>query len=114
MLDNFFGSRVSGRSAGLFLLLVAGLMPAADAWSAEPGILHLRCTNQVGGGNWAIVVDLDRGLVDSRPATISDTSIEWRDPNGGVYKLDRASLKLQLRGASSTGGYFLHYTCRPE
>jgi hypothetical protein len=116
ILDNFLdGSAFARGVVGLFILLGASLAPAADGWSTEPAVLlHLRCTNPVGGANWAVVVDLGRGLVDSRPATITDSSIKWRDPAGGVYELDRSSLKLQLRGASSTGGYFLHYTCRPE
>jgi hypothetical protein len=77
-------------------------------------ILRLRCTNPASGASWPIVVDLDRGLVDSRSATITDQWIRWQDPKQGFFDLDRATGKLQFRNASSTGGYFLYYTCRPE
>ena len=87
-------------------------MPGAVA--ADSGVLHLRCTNAVGGANWPVVVDLDRKSVDSQPAEISQDRIKWTDGKGGIYELERATGKLQLRGASTTGGYFLHYLCRPE
>ena len=66
------------------------------------------------GASWPIVVDLDRGRVDSLPATITDKWISWHDPKQGFFDLERATGKLQFRNASSTGGYFLYYTCRPE
>jgi hypothetical protein len=77
-------------------------------------ILHLRCTNPASGASWSIVVDFDRGRVDSLTATVSDRWISWRDPNQGFFDLERATGKLRLRNASSTGGYFLYYACRPE
>ena len=77
-------------------------------------ILHLRCTNPASGASWPIVVDLDHGRVDSLAATITDKWISWHDPKQGFFDLERATGKLQFRNASSTGGYFLHYTCRPE
>jgi hypothetical protein len=85
-------------------LLVALAVPGRPAAAA---LLRLRC-------NWAVVVDLDRSRVDSLPATITEQSISWHDPNQGFYDLDRATGQLEFRNASSTGGYFLHYTCRPE
>lgn len=93
----------------------AGLvaLPAATR-AADAGLLRLRCTNVVGGANWPVVIDLDRRLADAQPATITHDSIEWRDAKGGVYELDRATGKLRLRGASTTGGFFLHYTCKAE
>jgi hypothetical protein len=93
-------------AAVLFSLTYVG--PAAGA------LLRLRCTNPASGANWPIIVDLDRGQVDSLPATITDQSISWHDPKQGFFDLDRATGKLEMRNASSTGGYFLHYTCRPE
>jgi hypothetical protein len=94
--------------------LAAGAIPVSSGLAAEAGVLHMRCTNPTGGANWPVVVDLDHGLVDALPATITDTWMKWQDPKGAVYELERATGKLQLRGASSTGGYFLHYTCQPE
>ena len=98
----------------MLFLALAGSLPAAGGRAAETGMLHLRCTNATGGANWSIVVDLDRDLVDSLPATINDTWIKWRNATGGIYELERATGKLQLRAASTTGGYFLHYSCQPE
>jgi hypothetical protein len=113
MLMKFF-PRAPGQLVGGLSLLAAMAVPAAEGLAAEGGVLHLRCTNPVGGANWPVAVDLDHGLVDSRPATISGGWIKWTDAKGGVYELERATGKLQLRGASTTGGYFLHYTCQPE
>jgi hypothetical protein len=99
----------SGIASGALLLASAGDGPAAAA-----GILHLRCTNPASGASWPIVVDLDHGRVDSLSATITDKRITWRDPKQGFFDFERATGKLQFRNASSTGGYFLYYTCRPE
>ncbi len=96
-------------AAGALLLASAG-----DGRAAGSGILHLRCTNPASGASWPIVVDLDHGRVGSLPATITDRSISWHDPKQGFFDLERATGKLQFRNASSTGGYFLYYTCRPE
>jgi hypothetical protein len=98
----------------LFLAAAGGGLASAEARAADAGLLHLRCTNAVGGANWPVVVDLDKGFVDSLPATISQSEIEWRDAKGGIYELERATGNLLLRGASSTGGFFLHYNCKPE
>ncbi len=100
---------LSGIAAGALLLASAG-----NGCAASSGILHLRCTNPVNGASWPIVVDLDHGLVDSLSATITDKWITWRDPKQGFFDFERDTGKLQFRNASSTGGYFLYYTCRPE
>lgn len=76
--------------------------------------LHLRCTNPVSGTSWPVVVDLDHQRVDSFPAEISDKWISWHDPAQGFFDLERTTGKLEMRNASSTGGYFLHYVCRAE
>jgi hypothetical protein len=89
------------------------LASAGGVGAAESGVLHLRCTNPVSGTTWPVLVDLDRGIVDSLPATISDKWISWRDPKQGFFDFERATGKLEFRNASSTGGYFLHYECRP-
>ena len=87
---------------------------AGEVRTAELHTLRLRCTNAASGTSWPIVVDLDHGTVDSLAATINRSWISWHDPKQGFFDLDRATGKLQLRNASSTGGYFLYYTCRPE
>jgi hypothetical protein len=89
------------------------LLPAAGSGRATE-TLHLRCTNPTSGTSWPLVVDVARASVGSLPAAISDKEITWRDPKQGFFALDRATGALELRNASSTGGYFLHYTCRPE
>lgn len=96
------------------ILGAALLLAAADGGSAAAGVLQLRCTNPASGASWAVAVDLDRGRVGSFPATITGQWISWHDPGQGFFDLERATGKLELRNASSTGGYFLHYTCRPE
>ena len=96
-------------AAGALLLASAG-----DGAQAAAGTLRLRCTNPASGASWPVVVDLDHGRVDSLAATITDKSISWHDPKEGFFDLDRATGKLQLRNASSTGGYFLYYACRLE
>ncbi len=96
-------------AAGLLLLALSG---SGRAQAAR--LLHLRCTNPASGTSWPIVIDLDHGRVDALAATVTDRSISWHDPNQGFFELERATGKLQLRNASSTGGYFLHYTCRRE
>lgn len=98
--------------AGLIVGLI-GLLRVAGGYAAETGLLHLRCTNP-SGANWSIDVDLEHGVVNSRPARITDSWISWRDPKAGIFEFERATGKLQLRAASSTGGFFLHYTCQPE
>jgi len=96
-------------AASSLLLASTGVAPASTA-----GSLHLRCTNPASGTSWPVVVDLDRGRVGSVDATITDKSISWHDPNQGFFDLERATGRLEFRNASSTGGYFLYYTCRSE
>ena len=98
---------VSGLAAATLLLA-----SASDGRAAAAGILHLRCTNPASGASWPITVDLDHSRVDSLAATITDEWINWHDPKQGVFELERATGRLQFRNASSTGGYFLYYTCR--
>jgi hypothetical protein len=114
MLENFFQTGGRARLTAALLAAFGGMMLATGGWAAETGTLHLRCTNAASGASWPIVVDLDHARVDSIPATITDKQISWPDPKQGFFDLERASGKLQFRNASSTGGYFLYYTCRPE
>jgi hypothetical protein len=85
-----------------------------DGGRSADRTLHLRCTNPASGTSWAVAVDLDRGRVDSFPATINDKWISWHDPTQGFFELERSTGRLQLRNASSTGGYFLYYICHLE
>jgi hypothetical protein len=94
------------------LALATLLLASASDGRAAAGILHLRCTNSASGTSWLITVDLDHSRVDSLAATITDEWIDWRDPKQGIFELERATGRLQFRNASSTGGYFLYYTCR--
>jgi hypothetical protein len=96
--------------AGSALLLAAG----GDRSAAASETLHMRCTNAASGASWPVVIDLDHGRVDSEAATITDKWISWRDPKQGFFDLDRVTGRLQFRNASSTGGYFLYYSCRKE
>jgi hypothetical protein len=109
------GARIgAARGAAALAVLSALALPIGGALGGDGGVLHLRCTNPVGGANWPVLVDLDHNLVDQHPATISGGWIKWADGKGGVYELERGTGKLRLRAASTTGGYFLHYNCQPE
>jgi|SRR5579864_4647645 len=115
MLESFFQGGAKIRlMRGLILALATSAIISSRALAADAGVLHLRCTNPIGGANWPVVVDLDHSLVDSLSATITAKWIEWQDGKGGTYELERATGKLRLRAASTTGGYFLHYICQPE
>jgi hypothetical protein len=83
------------------------------AGSAVAENLKLRCANVASGTTWDIAIDLDNKRVDDQPAEIDAKSIGWRDPQSRIYELDRTSGALRMRNASSTGGYYLYYTCRP-
>jgi hypothetical protein len=107
--DRSGGILVCGIAAGALLLASAG-----GGRTAATSVLRLRCTNLASGASWPLVVDLDRGRVDSLSATITDRWISWHDPKQGFFDLERATGDLQLRNASSTGGYFLHFVCRPD
>jgi hypothetical protein len=105
----------TGRRCGILRWLVAAIWFFVTCVEPAGGaLLRLRCSNPISGATWPVLVDLDRGRVDSLPATITDRSISWHDPNQGFFDLDRATGQLEMRNASSTGGYFLHYICRPE
>jgi hypothetical protein len=106
--------RQARRSIATGIAAAALLVASGGGPSVAAGTLHLRCTNPASGTNWPIVVDLDRGRVDALAATITLEWISWHDPRRGFFDLERATGKLQLRNASSTGGYFLHYTCRSD
>jgi hypothetical protein len=115
MLTTFFRLRRLGRVSAVALLAVlCAVLASGDASAAGGGTLHLRCANETSGASFQIVVDLDQNRVDSEPATVTDKMITWADPKQGYFDLDRTTWKLVFRNASSTGGYFLHYACKPE
>lgn len=115
MLKDFFSARGKrGLTAAVFAVLAGSSVGAHTGWAADTGVLHLSCANLVGGARISVVIDLDHALADSQPAKLSDKWITWHDPERGYLDLERATGRLDIRIASSTGGYFLHYQCRPE
>ncbi len=108
------GRRVRPMAVAMIAAAVLLLAPTGGCPAVAAGILHLRCTNAASGASWPIAIDMDHGRVDTQPAAITDKWISWRDPKQGFFDLERATGRLQFRNASSTGGYFLYYNCRPE
>jgi hypothetical protein len=114
LATSFAVRRRDGWAKHAGLGLVFSMMTTIAAWAAETDVQHLRCTNPASGTSWQITVDLDHRTVDSQPAKITDGWISWPDAKRGSFDLERATGKLQFRNASSTGGYYLFYTCHPE
>jgi hypothetical protein len=108
--------RVKAWSRRRRALSVAVLLTASGAAAAvaQPAPQRWRCTNPASGASWTILIDAARSRVDGVAATVTKRRIRWRDPARGFFELDRLSGVLQLRNASSTGGYFLKYDCRLE
>ena len=102
--------------AAFFLIVLAAGSAQRDAAAQTPaGQRAITCTNPASGTSWQIAIDFDRRTVDSYAATISDSTIAWRDPRDqGNYTLDRASGNLTVAVPSSTGGYFIHDQCKLE
>jgi hypothetical protein len=90
------------------------LTAAVPAAAAETGASVMTCTNPVSGASWQIQIDFDRNSVDTYPARISAGEINWRDPIGRKFSLDRKSGKLTVTLASATGGNFLYDQCKPD
>ena len=87
----------------------------ASAAEARHGEAAITCTNPASGVSWQVIIDYDKGTVDSNPARISDTQISWHDAtDGGNYTLDRKSGKLTVIFASSTAGHFIYDQCGLE
>ena len=96
--------------AALALLALLALTPSRG----EATITTFHCVNPSGGAAWNLTVDDAGQRVDSYEAQITAATIAWHDAkDGGNYSLDRATGALTGAWASSTGGYFLHYTCKP-
>ena len=98
--------------AGGFGLLALGVVVSAIAAEAQHGEKSITCTNPTSGANWQVRIDFDRNTVDTHPADITEAQISWHTADGENYKLDRKSGNLTVIIASSTGGYFLHDTCK--
>ena len=103
-------------AAFLFALLAAGLTGwGVAAAQTQGGNRVMTCSNPTSGASWQITIDFERRTVDSYAATISDSTISWRDPRDqGNYTLDRSSGNLTVAVPSSTGGYFIHDQCKLE
>lgn len=90
----------------------SALVPAAFAQSPQR-VLVVTCTNPASGTTWQITIDFDHATVDTNPAKVSDAQVAWRDAKDlWNYTLDRKTGELTIIVASSTGGYFLHDTCK--
>ncbi|HEY1798990.1 MAG TPA: hypothetical protein VGG57_22950 [Stellaceae bacterium] len=96
---------ISPLATGILFVLAMGPACAEN--------LRFRCTNATSGAAWDISVDVDHRRVDNLPAEMNAASISWRDAKNRIYELDRATGALRMRNASSTGGYYLYYTCKP-
>jgi hypothetical protein len=105
---------ISLKTRGLVFPVAIGAVFLLTTGTASADTLKLRCTNTASGTSWDIAVDPDHGRVDNIAAQINSGSISWRDPENRTYELNRATGALRMRNASSTGGYYLYYTCRPE
>ena len=100
-------------AAGIALSVATKAVPAVAGEAAVLGESAITCINPASGATWQIVIDYERGAVDSNPARISAATISWHDAkDGGNYTLDRKSGALTVIVASSTGGYFLYDRCR--
>lgn len=98
--------------AGIWALIFAVDLLAAGA-QAQRGESAITCSNPASGATWHILIDYDRGTVDTNPAQINDATISWHDVrDNGNYALDRKTGNLTVTVASSTGGYFLHDRCK--
>ena len=102
-------------AAFLLAVLAAGLADQGAAAQTQGGSRAITCINPASGASWQIAIDLERRTVDGYTATISDSTIFWRDPRDqGNYTLDRKSGNLTVAIPSSTGGYFIHDQCKLE
>ena len=92
------------------ILLLSGVAQAAEF--PRGGTVTYRCTNPASNATWDIEIDLERQIADSYPASISNSQITWHNTgDAGNYSLDRASGRLTIIRASSTGGYAIFDTC---
>jgi len=111
MADRIAWKRFGAAPIFAAALIAAGFPPVA-AWAAATA---LECTNPASGATWQIQLDEEKRTVDSFPAEIDGSRVKWRDSRDGwIYKLDRASGKLTVYVASSTGGWLVFDRCKPS
>jgi hypothetical protein len=98
--------------AGLTAALVIGIVAPAVSAEAQHGARAITCMNKSSGTTWQIKVDYDRSTVDANPASISDSTVAWRDAKDGWrYTLDLKSGDLTVVLASSMGGNMYFHRC---
>lgn len=106
---------MKGSTLGRFAAFVFLAAAPLSARAAPPVDPLMTCTNPKSGASWDIKIDYEKGTVDSNPAQIGDKEITWRDAKDrGNYSLDRATGKLTIIYASSTGGYFMYDQCQAK
>jgi hypothetical protein len=100
--------------AAIALLTVAvGFGSPARAVEAQHGASLVTCVNPSSGTTWQINIDYDHNTVDANPASISTSTISWRDAKDGWnYSLDLKSGALTVILASATGGNMLFDKCK--
>lgn len=104
--------RFVGHGVAAVLAVLAGTTQAADLGLA--GTLTYRCVNPASGAHWRITIDPDRHVANSYAARLSGGEISWRDKSdAGNYDLDRATGRLTVTRASSTGGFTIFDSCGP-
>jgi hypothetical protein len=93
-------------------ILGCGLLLAPGAsFSAGAAVLNFRCTNTTSHVSWTLKVDDIQHTADGFPATITPSTISWRQQSA-YYDLDRKTGELTFSAASSTGGFTLFHTCQ--
>jgi hypothetical protein len=105
-------TKLSRPLAGLTAALVIGIAAPAVSAEAQHGARAITCMNKSSGTTWQIKVDYDRSTVDANPASISDSTVAWRDAKDGWrYTLDLKSGDLTVVLASSMGGNMYFHRC---
>jgi hypothetical protein len=104
------------RSVAVVIAVAAiGIAVPVIKAQAQRGEIAITCMNKTSGATWQIKIDYDRSTVDSNPASISASTISWKDwKDGWNYTLDRKSGDLTVILASATGGNMLFDRCKLE
>jgi hypothetical protein len=92
---------------------IAAGHPGGATGSENARASEVTCTNLASHADWKIIIDIQKQMVNSQPARISDSQITWYDGKENAnYTLDRRTGALESVIPSSTGGFFLHYRCK--
>jgi hypothetical protein len=92
---------------------IVGVTISAPLQPAAATATVFRCTNNVSGAQWNVIIDFDNATADSYPAEITGRQIYWHNTaDQGFYYLNRITGDLTILRASSTGGYEQHVSCR--